>query len=57
MAKTKRSRAILPVKSEAAVLAELIVSGMQEKKAKDIVSIDLRNLKNSFTDFFCSMPR
>ncbi len=29
-----------------------IISGMQEKKAKEIVCIDLRNIKNAVTDFF-----
>jgi ribosome-associated protein len=29
-----------------------VISGMQEKKAKEIVCIDLRNLKNAVADFF-----
>lgn len=29
-----------------------VVLGMQEKKAKEIVSIDLRSLKNAVADFF-----
>lgn len=33
-------------------LKDLIVEGMQEKKAKDIVCIDLRNIKNAVADFF-----
>lgn len=33
-------------------LSKLIVKGMEEKKASDIVVMDLRNVKNSFTDFF-----
>ena len=33
-------------------LADLIVSGMQEKKGQDIVSLDLRNLKNAVADYF-----
>ena len=33
-------------------LRDLIIDGMQEKKAKEIVSLDLRNLKNSVADFF-----
>jgi len=33
-------------------LNKAIVEGMQEKKAKEIVCIDLRNLKNSVADFF-----
>jgi ribosome-associated protein len=38
--------------NDAERLKNLIVEGMQEKKAKEIVSIDLRNLKNAVTDFF-----
>jgi ribosome-associated protein len=43
-----------PVKviDETGQLKNNIVLGMQEKKAKEIVCIDLRNLKNSVTDFF-----
>lgn len=33
-------------------LRNCIVEGMQEKKAKEIVCIDLRNIKNAITDFF-----
>jgi ribosome-associated protein len=33
-------------------LSKLIVKGMEEKKASDIVVMDLRKVKNSFTDFF-----
>lgn len=33
-------------------LSRLIVKGMEEKKASDIVVMDLRGIKNSFTDFF-----
>ncbi len=35
-----------------AQLKDSIVDGMQEKKAKDIVTIDLRTVKNSVADFF-----
>ena len=38
--------------NEAENLCDLIVEGMQEKKAKEIVTLDLRNLKNSVADFF-----
>lgn len=34
------------------LMKDEIVSGMQEKKAKDIVCIDLRNVKNAVADFF-----
>ena len=33
-------------------LRNCIVEGMIEKKAKEIVCIDLRNIKNAVTDFF-----
>jgi ribosome-associated protein len=33
-------------------LSEVIVKGMQEKKAVDIVVMDLRNVKNAVADFF-----
>jgi len=33
-------------------LCNSIVEGMQENKAKDIVVLDLREVKNSVTDFF-----
>lgn len=33
-------------------LADIIVKGMQEKKAKSIVKIDLRKLKITIADFF-----
>jgi ribosome-associated protein len=45
MVKTKR-------KQEADVLAELVVHGMQEKKAVDIAVIDLRSLNNAVADYF-----
>ena len=33
-------------------LSEVIVKGMQEKKATDIVVLDLRKLKNAVADYF-----
>ncbi|HYG40742.1 MAG TPA: ribosome silencing factor [Cytophagales bacterium] len=33
-------------------LCEWIVKGMQEKKASDIVIINLKNIKNSIADYF-----
>ena len=33
-------------------LAQTIVKGMQEKKAVDIVMMDLRQVKNAVADFF-----
>ena len=35
-----------------AILAEIAVKGMQEKKAKSVVKIDLRKLNLSIADFF-----
>ena len=36
----------------AETLSEVIVKGMQEKKATDIVVMDLRKVKNAVADFF-----
>ena len=33
-------------------LAKLIVKGMQEKKAQDIVVLDLKGIKNAIADYF-----
>ncbi len=33
-------------------LCQLVVKGMQEKKAVDVVVMDLREIKNAITDFF-----
>lgn len=33
-------------------LSKIIVKGMEDKKASDIVLMDLRGVGNSFTDFF-----
>lgn len=33
-------------------LSNIAIDGMQEKKAKDIVLLDLREVKNSVADFF-----
>ena len=38
--------------AEAAALAEIAVHGMQEKKGYNIITMDLRKLKSSFSDFF-----
>ena len=39
-------------KEESAMLAEIAIKGMQEKKAKEIVCLDLRNINNAVSDFF-----
>jgi ribosome-associated protein len=33
-------------------LSKIIIKGMEEKKASNIVLMDLRGVKNAFTDFF-----
>ena len=38
--------------SDSEKLSEVIVKGMQEKKAIDIVVMDLRKVKNAVADFF-----
>lgn len=40
------------VSNDSEIIRDNIVEGMQEKKAKEIVCIDLRNIKNSVADFF-----
>jgi len=39
-------------KHDSEKLADLVVKGMQEKKASGIVLMDLREVKNAVTDFF-----
>jgi ribosome-associated protein len=34
------------------LLSQVVINGMQEKKATDIVLMDLRKVKNSIADFF-----
>ena len=33
-------------------LSQLVVKGMQERKASNIVVMDMRKIKNAFTDYF-----
>lgn len=40
------------VEANSDILAELVVKGMQEKKASDIVIINLKSLKNAVSDYF-----
>jgi ribosome-associated protein len=40
------------VEATSDILAELVVKGMQEKKASDIVVINLKSLKNAVSDYF-----
>lgn len=37
---------------DAATLAEIVVKGIQEKKGKDIICLNLRGLNNTVTDYF-----
>jgi ribosome-associated protein len=39
-------------KADSEKLSKAVVSGMQEKKASDIVVMDLREIKNAVADFF-----
>ncbi len=58
MLKTKKSpprkvtKKSVKISNDTEQLKDNIVLGMQDKKAKEIVCIDLRNLKNAVTDFF-----
>ena len=45
MRKTKKQ-------NESAILSMIAVNGILEKKGKDIVTLDLRNVKNALTDYF-----
>lgn len=38
--------------SESQILVDIIIKGLQEKKAENIVTIDLRSLENAVCDFF-----
>ncbi len=33
-------------------IADIIIHGIQEKKGKDIVSLDMRNIRSSVSDYF-----
>jgi ribosome-associated protein len=40
------------VRQDSDTLADLVVRGMQDKKASDIVVLDLKELKNAVADYF-----
>jgi ribosome-associated protein len=40
------------IKDNSDILAELVVKGMQEKKASEICVIDLKSLNNAVSDYF-----
>ena len=50
--KKKAKKKPVTGKQDSEMLCQAVVAGMQEKKATDIVVIDLRNLKNAIADFF-----
>lgn len=52
MAKTRKTAAKATLGDLSEMFMVIAVDGMQEKKAKEIVSLDLRNVKNAVTDFF-----
>lgn len=39
-------------KLESALISEIIINGIQEKKGNDIVRLDLRNIHSSVSDYF-----
>ncbi|WP_181304306.1 ribosome silencing factor [Rufibacter sp. XAAS-G3-1] len=41
-----------PIQDNSDILAELVVKGMQERKAADIVVLNLKSLKNAVSDYF-----
>jgi hypothetical protein len=55
MPKSPKKAAINIDSSE--VLVQCVVKGMQEKKAQEIVVMDLRGVHNAFTDFFVLLYR
>ncbi|QCR24466.1 ribosome silencing factor [Pontibacter sp. SGAir0037] len=40
------------IEANSDILAELVVKGMQERKATDIVVLNLKSLKNAVSDYF-----
>lgn len=52
MAIKKPSKVVKLKKNNAEELTATIIQGILEKKGKDILSLDLRNVKNAVSDFF-----
>jgi len=50
--KAKRPSKRAAKKKGSEQIADSVITGMQEKKGQEIVSIDIRKFKNSITDFF-----
>lgn len=42
----------IKVKNDSEALLQLVVNALQEKKANDVVSLDLRNIKDTVSNFF-----
>jgi ribosome-associated protein len=51
MAKSARAPKIV-VRPASEILEEVVIKGLQEKKAHNIISLDLRNIKTAVADFF-----
>lgn len=52
MLRNKQLKETINNSGESKKIAEVIIQGIQEKKGKDIVSLDLRNISSSVSDFF-----
>ncbi|MFN5706105.1 MAG: ribosome silencing factor [bacterium] len=52
MLRNKQLKETIINSDESKKIAEVIIHGIQEKKGKDIVSLDLRNISSSVSDFF-----
>ena len=52
MAKTKKTTVRSINTDASAMLAELIIEGIQEKKGQEIVSLNLQNVGSSVADYF-----
>jgi ribosome-associated protein len=52
---TKRKKPALPAGRKTNIsdsLSEIVIKGIQEKKGKNIVSMNLKNIQNAVTDYF-----
>jgi ribosome-associated protein len=52
MVKKKPSKVVRLKKNSGEELTSVIIHGIQEKKGKEILSLDMRNVKNAVADFF-----
>ncbi len=55
---TEKKFMVKKIREDAAFILENVVNAMQEKKAKNIVSLDLNNIPNAVTHYFviCNAP-